>query len=98
MRTFPFDVNTMTILTYHHLGEDIGYDESMRFRAVLTNALVSAMARASDEGVDSPVYRYLAGLVLLSDRRSRQRLLRVQPRPAPRQDRQRHHNPRLTAR
>ena len=32
IKTFPFDVNHVAVRQYHHLGEDIGYDEVMRFR------------------------------------------------------------------
>src|SRR3984885_6659363 len=38
IKTFPFDVNHVLVRQYHHLGEDIGFDEVMRFRGQLTNA------------------------------------------------------------
>jgi len=58
----PFDVNHVVVRHYKHLGEDIGYDEAMRFRAVLTEAIGVIVAQAEGERVDSPVYRYLNGL------------------------------------
>jgi len=36
IKTFPFDVSHVAVRQYHHLGEDIGYDEVMRFRDLLT--------------------------------------------------------------
>jgi len=62
MRAFPFDISMVRILRYRHLGEGIDYDESMRFREVLTDALKSAMAEASTQAINSPVYLFLPGL------------------------------------
>lgn len=59
----PFDVNHIVVRSYKHLGVDIGYDEVMRFRGLLTDAIVTVAARAEAERVDSPVYRFLEGLV-----------------------------------
>lgn len=39
IKAFPFDVNHVIVRQYHHLGEDIGYDEVMRFRAELTGTI-----------------------------------------------------------
>jgi len=59
----PFDVNHVVIRSYKHLGEDIGFDEVMRFRAVLTGAIGTIAALAADKKVDSPVYRFVNGLL-----------------------------------
>jgi hypothetical protein len=58
----PFDVNHVVIRHYKHLGEDIGFEEVVRFRKVLTDAIASITAQAPDERTDSPVYRFLDGL------------------------------------
>ena len=60
-----FDVSHMDVKTYHHLGEDIGYDEMLRFRQVLTEAIKAELANVGHENVttrDSPVYTFLKGL------------------------------------
>jgi hypothetical protein len=59
----PFDVNHVVIRSYKHLGEDIGFDEVMRFRAILTGAIGTIAAQAVDKKVDSPVYRFVKGLL-----------------------------------
>lgn len=61
IKTFPFDVNHVAIRQYHHLGEDIGFDEVMRFRQLLTQAIAEIMKR-SPRPKDSPVYTFLNGL------------------------------------
>jgi hypothetical protein len=58
----PFDINHIVIRTYHHLGEDIGFDEVMRFRAELTKAIVDIWDRAPEEKRDSPVYEFIERL------------------------------------
>ena len=60
-KSFPFDLNHVAIRTYHHLGEDIGFDEVMRFRTELTNAIKSVIG-ADSRTDDSPVYAFLQGL------------------------------------
>ncbi len=37
LKTFPFDVNQVAVSQYHHFGEDIGYEEAMRFRYLSAN-------------------------------------------------------------
>jgi hypothetical protein len=59
----PFDVNHVVVRSYKHLGVDIGYDEVIRFRALLMDAISTIAAKPQDERVDSPVYRFLQGLV-----------------------------------
>lgn len=59
--TFPFDINHVAIRKYHHLGEDIGYDEVMRFRKLLTTT-VMAILQKMPRAHDSPVYAFLNGL------------------------------------
>jgi tetratricopeptide (TPR) repeat protein len=56
---YPFDVNHTAIRKYKHLGEDIGYTEVMRFRALLKDAIQKI---ADKPDPDSPVYTYLNGL------------------------------------
>ena len=59
--TFPFDINHVAIRKYHHLGEDIGFDEVMRFRKLLTTT-VMAILQKMPRDQDSPVYAFLNGL------------------------------------
>ena len=61
IKTFPFDVNHVAIRQYHHLGEDIGFDEVMRFRQLLTQAIVEVMGK-NPRPKDSPVYTFLNDL------------------------------------
>ncbi|HEY7554922.1 MAG TPA: TRAFs-binding domain-containing protein [Candidatus Binatia bacterium] len=61
IKTFPFDVNHVAVRQYHHLGEDIGFEEVMRFRTALTQAIVEIMKK-SPRPEDSPVYAFLKGL------------------------------------
>ncbi|HJU53892.1 MAG TPA: TRAFs-binding domain-containing protein [Pyrinomonadaceae bacterium] len=59
----PFDVNTVAVLRYRHLGEDIGFAEVMRCRDELTDAIMGLLARVDSIPVpDSPVYMLLSGL------------------------------------
>ena len=61
VKTFPFDVNHVAIRQYHHLGEDIGYDEVMRFRQLLTDTITEILDK-NPRDKDSPVYTFLNGL------------------------------------
>jgi hypothetical protein len=56
---FPFDLGHIVIRQYKHLGEDIGFAEVMRFRAVLKEAVEKIRDNPTD---DSPVYTFLKGL------------------------------------
>lgn len=60
-KAFPFDINHITIRQYHHLGEDIGFDEVMRFREQLTKA-VKEISEKNSPDKDSPVYTFLPAL------------------------------------
>jgi len=62
IKAFPFDVNHVAVRQYHHLGEDIGYGEVMRFQKLLTEALTQLVAQDSTS-LDSPVYTFLRNLV-----------------------------------
>ena len=64
LRSFPFDTNHVKVMQYHHLGQDIGYDEIMRVRELLTKSIKDALANADkNESVpDSPVYSFLKDL------------------------------------
>src|SRR4029079_2307550 len=44
IQVFPFDLSHVIVRKYHHLGEDIGYDEVMRFREVITTAIKTILA------------------------------------------------------
>ena len=57
--TIPFDASHIVVRHYDHLGPDIGFDEVMRMRTVLTT-LANALKAGGD--VDSPVYTYLPDL------------------------------------
>lgn len=60
-KSFPFDVNHVAIRQYHHLGEDIGYGEVVRFRALLKDAIVK-IYNEDPRSKDSPVYTFLYDL------------------------------------
>lgn len=60
-KTFPFDINHIAIRQYHHLGEDIGFDEVMRFRDLLTSA-IKEISEKNPREKDSPVYTFLSTL------------------------------------
>ncbi|HEX6745668.1 MAG TPA: tetratricopeptide repeat-containing protein [Longimicrobium sp.] len=60
-KTFPFDLSHLVFRQYRHLGEDIGYEEVMRFREELTIAIRKIMAE-NPRAPDSPVYTFLRGL------------------------------------
>jgi hypothetical protein len=64
IKTFPFDVNHVAVRQYHHLGEDIGYEEVMRFQKLLTQAIKELEARTASDPLrrDSPVYTLLQNL------------------------------------
>ena len=60
-QTFPFDINHVAIRKYHHLGEGIDFDEVMRFRALLKDAIVK-IYNQDPRPKDSPVYTFINGL------------------------------------
>ena len=62
MKTFPFDLNHIVIRQYHHLGEDIGYSEVVRFQELLRDAIKQITAQ-NPRTPDSPVYTFVKGLV-----------------------------------
>jgi hypothetical protein len=57
---FPFDLNHLLILTYEHLGKEIGYREVMRMRTELETRIAAILAR---EETDSPVFLFLPQLL-----------------------------------
>ena len=61
IKSFPFDVNHVLVRQYHHLGEDIGYSEVMRFRELLTQA-IKEILDSDPRRNDSPIYTILHGL------------------------------------
>ncbi len=61
IKALPFDLNHIVVRQYHHLGEDIGFSEVMRFRKVLTEAVTEIVAR-QPPAEDSPVYTFIKGL------------------------------------
>ena len=58
MKAFPFDVNHVLVRQYHHLGEDIGYSEVIRFRDQLTQA-INEIVDSDPPKDDSPIYTIL---------------------------------------
>lgn len=56
---YPFDLNHIVIRPYEHLGKDIGFDEVMRMRGELTDAIRSILAKPAP---DSPIYTYIQNL------------------------------------
>lgn len=56
---YPFDLNHVLISSYTHLGEEIGYDEVMRFREELGLTLDAVL---KERKVDSPIYTVLQKL------------------------------------
>src|SRR5687767_12034404 len=61
IKTFPFDVSHVAVRQYHHLGEDIGFEEVMRFREQLTKA-IKEIFNKDPRAKDSPVYTFLNDL------------------------------------
>lgn len=57
---FPFDINHLSIISYKHLGEDIGVSESDRFKGELRNKISSVI---DNDKIDSPVYTFIPDLV-----------------------------------
>jgi len=57
---FPFDINHISILTYEHLGKEIGYQQVMKTRDAL-GKLIDAIVTAPQ--VDSPVFLFLPKLL-----------------------------------
>jgi thioredoxin-like negative regulator of GroEL len=60
-RKLPFDVNRVVVRQYRHLGEAIDYDEVLRFRKVLKEAVRGILTKQPPDS-DSPVYTFLSGL------------------------------------
>lgn len=60
-KSFPFDLSHLVFRQYRHLGEDIGYEEVMRFREELASA-IRAIVAENPRAPDSPVYTFLQGL------------------------------------
>lgn len=56
---FPFDLKSLVIRPYEHLGTGIDFEEAERLKAQLTSAITTILAT---EEVDSPVYTFLPQL------------------------------------
>jgi hypothetical protein len=56
---FPFDLKSLLIRSYEHLGKGIDYEESMRAQSMLTAVIEELLAR---QAVDSPVHTFLPDL------------------------------------
>ncbi len=56
---FPFDLNHIVIRPYRHLGEDVGFEEVLRFKDEI-GAAIREILEGGD--VDSPVYTFLGDL------------------------------------
>lgn len=57
--TVPFDANHVLVRSYKHLGEGIDFDEVMRMRDVLKQAVEAIAAKPA---CDSPVYTFVKDL------------------------------------
>src|SRR4029453_18689981 len=55
----PFDLHSLSVFTYQHLGDAIEFDEVMRFRQVLGDTIEACL---QDQQSDSPVYTFLTQL------------------------------------
>ena len=53
----PFDLSHISTLTYRHLGEDIGFDETLRIREQLKDKIQKNM-----EITDSPLFTFLSDM------------------------------------
>lgn len=58
---FPFDLGHTVIRQYKHLGEGIEFEEVVRFRKVLKDAIEQILNKEPRDS-DSPVYTFLNGL------------------------------------
>ena len=58
---FPFDLGHICIRQYKHLGTGIDFEEVMRFRKELKDAVTEILSKEPPEG-DSPVYTFLRKL------------------------------------
>jgi hypothetical protein len=56
---FPFDIKSISILTYEHLGKGIDAEEAEKTRKLLRDKIEQIV---NQPGVDSPVYTFLPGL------------------------------------
>lgn len=56
---FPFDLSHVSMLTYAHAGDDIGFGEVMRVRAALKAKITALMEKME---CDSPVFLFLPSL------------------------------------
>jgi hypothetical protein len=56
---YPFDFSHIAIRSYQHLGEGLDFDEVMRFRKELKEAIAAIMSQPKN---DSPVYEFLKQL------------------------------------
>ena len=56
----PFDISSMKILAYEHMGTDLGRTEAVRFKKDLRKAINDVMQ--SDSKPDSPIYTYFPDL------------------------------------
>lgn len=57
----PFDIGHVLIRQYKHLGEGIEFEEVVRFRQLLKEAIVDILNKETPDR-DSPVYEFLDGL------------------------------------
>lgn len=57
----PFDINSISILKYKHLGEGIAFSETRRFIIALKDVITAASEQTPRQN-DSPVYMFINGL------------------------------------
>ena len=80
IKTFPFDIGHIVVRQYHHLGEDIGFDEVVRFRDLLTNAIREIVEKNPKDKGDSPVYTFIKNLTPPSLAKEVETVLKSAPR------------------
>lgn len=59
---FPFDINHIRIFSYEHLGNDIKIEEVNRMQRVIST-VINNIKLCDSNIIDSPVYKYLPGLL-----------------------------------
>ena len=74
---FPFDLNHVSMLTYAHAGDDIGFGEVMRVRAALKAKITELIDKME---CDSPVFLFLPSL---AERTPQPAAAPAPPAPAP---------------
>jgi hypothetical protein len=61
VKWFPFDISRNLVHPYHHMETGVDFEEVLRFREVLSNAISQILA-SQPTPLDSPVYQFLPQL------------------------------------